>query len=396
MHFYTFHPAKHKLETYQLKPLERLAYRELMDIYYDSEQPLTTNIDDLAWRMGYETDELRQALKLVLDKFFVIKKLKGDTEPMYHHPRLDYEIKAYQSSEKKKGTKGTRKVQAGTSSTTSQLQDTTSESTSQTTNKNPTDIKKSNLIQALRNQGVKANTRMSVGELQALFDEHCKQTTNEVQDTTNEVQDTTSPVLAGKTINQEPITNNQEPNNISPLTPQGAGVDMAGNHETTEKTTQKTKSSSDTNKTASKSKHTTEVDEVFEFWITTFAKDRKKTKLSDIRKRKVIQRLEQGYTVQDIKTAIVGCSKSDYHIKNEYTDLELICRDEQHIDRFLGIAKKSEQPKQSQFGGANDPLAVNQHWADYRPPDNWEENARIAIARTKAPQQNAPMGMIDF
>lgn len=65
--------------------------------------------------MGYETDELVQALTLVLDKFFVVKKLKGDVEPMYHHPRLDAEIKAYHSSE---GKKGTRKVQA----TTNQLQ----------------------------------------------------------------------------------------------------------------------------------------------------------------------------------------------------------------------------------------------------------------------------------
>lgn len=327
MHYYGFHPAKFNHETKHLDDMQELVYRRLIDEYMTSEQPLTTDFDKLAWRMRCKTDEMKQALQIVLDEFFVIKKLKatGDKEPMYHHERMDKELKGYKFRNGNTN-KTTSQLQTSINATTNEVQTDTSDNT----NKNATDIKKAFLINSLKNQGVKANTRMKISELQALFDEHCKQTTNEVQtDTntnTNQVQtgtNDTNAILPTQNHNQEqePVTNNQN-------------------------------------------KYNAEVLEIFEFWVGTFGKDRNKTKLSNIRKRKIVQRLEQGYTVDDIKNAIVGCSKSDYHLNGEYTDIELICRDEVHIDRFLGIKSKQTAPQQQlrQFGGVNDPLAVNQQW----------------------------------
>ena len=57
--------------------------------------------------------------------------------------------------------------------------------------------------------------------------------------------------------------------------------------------------------------------------------------MSDKRKTKIQARLKEGYEVDQIKKGIIGCSKSDYHVENKYTDIELICRDASKLDRFI-------------------------------------------------------------
>ncbi|WP_433846930.1 replication protein [Acinetobacter proteolyticus] len=102
---------------------------------------------------------------------------------------------------------------------------------------------------------------------------------------------------------------------------------------------------------------------VFEFWKTTF--NSPKTVLTEKRKKKIEARLEQGYSVEDIKKAILNCSKSDYHMgKNErgtvYNDIELICREPEKLDRFISMST----PVQTKV---NQPVLdnknVNQAWA---------------------------------
>ncbi|WP_258292075.1 hypothetical protein, partial [Escherichia marmotae] len=50
----------------------------------------------------------------------------------------------------------------------------------------------------------------------------------------------------------------------------------------------------------------------------------------------------EGYTVEDIKTAIVGCSKSQFHIEGNHTDLTLICRDATKLDHFLAMSNPAQ------------------------------------------------------
>jgi hypothetical protein len=78
---------------------------------------------------------------------------------------------------------------------------------------------------------------------------------------------------------------------------------------------------------------------VFEFWLQTFNK-RPGTKFGPKRRKAVLARLNDGYTVDDLKSAVLGCSITPYNMgSNEnltvYNDLELICRDETKVDRFL-------------------------------------------------------------
>lgn len=82
--------------------------------------------------------------------------------------------------------------------------------------------------------------------------------------------------------------------------------------------------------------------EIFEFWKTTFSKN-EKTILSDKRARKIQTRLVDGYQVEDIKHAILNCSKSDYHVQGGYTDIELICREPEKLDRFINMFPKEQE-----------------------------------------------------
>jgi len=94
--------------------------------------------------------------------------------------------------------------------------------------------------------------------------------------------------------------------------------------------------------TTKKLNHSKEINAVFDYYKSTLNHPR--AKLDEKRKRCVRMRLQNGYSVDDIKIAIDGCLASPYHQgenkRNQvYDSLELICRDAEHIDRFIKLAK---------------------------------------------------------
>jgi uncharacterized protein YdaU (DUF1376 family) len=88
---YPHHIGDFNNATRHLTRVERSLYRDLMDLYYDTEQPLpAADFDKLARRLCCdETD--RPALRDVLNEFFL---LDGD---VYRHDRCDREIARYHS-----------------------------------------------------------------------------------------------------------------------------------------------------------------------------------------------------------------------------------------------------------------------------------------------------------
>jgi len=60
---------------------------------------------------------------------------------------------------------------------------------------------------------------------------------------------------------------------------------------------------------------------------------------------KIKARLAEGYTVDDLKRAIDGVLSSDYHLKGGYTDIELICRDQAHVERYIAMSRKVGPPE---------------------------------------------------
>lgn len=85
MHYYQFHIGDYRAATAHLSDLEDLAYRRLLDMYYDTEQPIPL---DLAW-VSRRTRIDGSVLRDVLNDFF------RPTEAGWVNDRADAEIDAY-------------------------------------------------------------------------------------------------------------------------------------------------------------------------------------------------------------------------------------------------------------------------------------------------------------
>lgn len=96
MNYYPFHPGDYLRDTAHLDPLEDLAYRRLLDLYYLSEAPipLETQLVSRRLRLGYES------VISVLNEFFVC------TENGYTHKRCDAEIADYRHRQDKSRQNG--------------------------------------------------------------------------------------------------------------------------------------------------------------------------------------------------------------------------------------------------------------------------------------------------
>lgn len=85
-----------------------------------------------------------------------------------------------------------------------------------------------------------------------------------------------------------------------------------------------------------------EAREAFKYWCHRLGKA-KTAKFKGKRKAKVLARLRDGYTLEDIKRAVDGCAGSAWHMgendrNQRYDDLELICRDGSNLEKFRDMA----------------------------------------------------------
>ena len=83
-----------------------------------------------------------------------------------------------------------------------------------------------------------------------------------------------------------------------------------------------------------------DVVEVFEHWQNVMGKPR--AKLDAKRSKLITDRLKAGYSVDDLKHAVTGCSVSQYHMGDNdsgtrYDGLDLILRDAGKVDQFIGF-----------------------------------------------------------
>jgi uncharacterized protein YdaU (DUF1376 family) len=88
MNFYQHHIGDFNNATRHLSRIERSIYRDLLELYYDSEKPLTSDFDRLARRCIVDDNDCSAMLD-VLNEFFVLM------EDGYHNFRADREIAAY-------------------------------------------------------------------------------------------------------------------------------------------------------------------------------------------------------------------------------------------------------------------------------------------------------------
>jgi uncharacterized protein YdaU (DUF1376 family) len=101
MHYYQFNIGDYLKHTTHLSPIEDITYRRLLDMYYDTEQPIPTDIPWVSRRLRIEAG----IVKSILNEFFVY------TENGYKNHRADAEIAAYHGflqKQKSNGIKGGR------------------------------------------------------------------------------------------------------------------------------------------------------------------------------------------------------------------------------------------------------------------------------------------------
>lgn len=100
MHYYSHHIDSYTSATRHLLPLEDLAYRRMLDVYYRHEQPLQGDAKAIARRIDLR-DQVAE-VQAVLEEFFT------STADGWRQSRADAEIAAYQQLAAKNRANGAR------------------------------------------------------------------------------------------------------------------------------------------------------------------------------------------------------------------------------------------------------------------------------------------------
>lgn len=112
MHYYQFNIGDYAKATRHLSNLEDLAYRRLMDIYYDTEKPLISDVNKLARLINMRDNT--QEIENVLNDFFDL------SDDGYSQKRINEEIEHYTSkadTARANGKKGGRPKKANANQT---------------------------------------------------------------------------------------------------------------------------------------------------------------------------------------------------------------------------------------------------------------------------------------
>jgi uncharacterized protein YdaU (DUF1376 family) len=104
MHYFQFNIGDYASHTSRLTPLEDLAYRRMLDLYYLNEQPLNECVKEVAREIGLS--EYASEVEYVLCKFFT------KNENGFSQKRIDLEIKKYKSNAKNKSRAGKASAKA--------------------------------------------------------------------------------------------------------------------------------------------------------------------------------------------------------------------------------------------------------------------------------------------
>lgn len=222
MHFYMFNPADFNNSARHLSLVERAIYRDLIDMYYHSEQAIdTSDMDKLARRLLCTSEDYRASLEYVLDEFFVKRGKR------HHHHRIDKEIKAYRYKNRNavsnvSGNAVTFDVTQGVTlgndgCNVTCNDDDTPMTAAERTRKSRQDRKL--MIDSLTNIGVTVDKSIKAADLRELYATHAEtiasNVTTDVTETVTHSNDDGNASNAKNdaiTSNYEPVTNNHKPN----------------------------------------------------------------------------------------------------------------------------------------------------------------------------------------
>lgn len=106
MNYYPHHIGDFNNATRHLTRIERSIYRDMLELYYDTEQPLTTDVKALCRKLIARTDEEVTAVQQLLNEFFT------ETEHGWTNDRCDMEICRYHEHISNKSSAGKASAEA--------------------------------------------------------------------------------------------------------------------------------------------------------------------------------------------------------------------------------------------------------------------------------------------
>ena len=88
-----------------------------------------------------------------------------------------------------------------------------------------------------------------------------------------------------------------------------------------------------------------EILEVYAYWLLKMRPGRTRVPALDHKRRLKVASAIADYGIQECIRAIDGCAASDFHMgrnkaNKRYDDLELIFRDQDHVERFLSFTNQ--------------------------------------------------------
>lgn len=175
MNYYQHHIGDFNNATRHLSLVERAIYRDLLDMYYDTEKPIdASNLERLARRLQCTTEDQTAALKYVLEEFFTLQ------DGAYINNRCEREIAEFHGKRKQAS-------EAGKAS-----------------------AKKRAEKKRQDPNGGSSNAKQSNGDSSTDVEDQSNENSTTVEAALNENLTDEQPTINHKplTINQEPVTNN--------------------------------------------------------------------------------------------------------------------------------------------------------------------------------------------
>jgi|GEM_PF-460778 len=175
MNYYQHHIGDFNNATRHLSLVERAIYRDLLDMYYDTEKPIdASNLERLARRLQCTTEDQTAALKYVLEEFFTLQ------DGAYINNRCEREIAEFHGKRKQASEAGKASAK-----------------------------KRAEKKQQGPNGG-SSNAEQSNGDSSTDVEDQSNENSTNVEAALNENLTDEQPTINHKplTINQEPVTNN--------------------------------------------------------------------------------------------------------------------------------------------------------------------------------------------
>jgi uncharacterized protein YdaU (DUF1376 family) len=355
MNHFPFHIGDFRSGTSNMSRSERWIYRDMLDVYYDREQPLALDVDMLCRDIGVRSTDERTIVAEILDYKF--KRTDGG----YVHARCEQEIGNYRLKAeiaKKNGKGGGRP-------------------------------KRTNL------KSVELSTNPAESDPEP----------RKTQSVTSPNRELTqqNPAETKSKTNQEPRTNNQEPIKVKgtvELTLDPAGELFDEQAETRPQQAAPPKESLPAGgigtPTEPKLAESGIIETVFTYWKKTMKSP--KAKLDDKRCSVIRRALKAGYSPRDLCRAIQGCSltphnQGDNDRGQTYLGIHVCLKDADQIDRFILNAKNPPSAAAKKAAGGawwvSDANALAKAREVGVGPANYGESTSSWHARIRAAIDNA-------